>query len=556
MYLNSLIIKKTFPELEIIREVNFKRGLNIVVDESENVEEQGNNVGKTTFLKIIDICLGAKDKKYIWTDNDTGSENTNLKDFINDNRVEAELVFEDFLGENYKTRVQLFDRGSRFINEKKYNIADFHEELNQIIFGIYKPPTFRQLISKFVRISQKNDLPDNILKYLHQTTTNLEYRNIYEFLFKLTSKDISAEKMGYQNEIKATSDDIVELMKLHNFSNIDDLNERIRIVSQSVKKLEEQFNLVIQGETTIDKIQKVSFLKNKILKLEDIHNSLIFQKQKIEKILVDEEENPIEVNRQVLKDLYDEVNIEFPSIQKKFSELIEFNNQLKGNRLKYYRHRKKNLEEEIGKINIHKEMLYKENAKLLSLISANNYKEFEEIHANLMQQNQLLGESLKIKELYDGLVTQRESATKALEELLVDDDAANNITLFNNFFTELSQEVLGQRLYLTVHDPFPVKLSNVDDGIGTGHKKTITLLLDIAYVSFMKALRLDYPYFFVHDVIETIDEYHFSKIAEAIEENGSQFICAVLKEKISNYNFINEDDIRLSLSIENRLFQV
>lgn len=121
---------------------------------------------------------------------------------------------------------------------------------------------------------------------------------------------------------------------------------------------------------------------------------------------------------------------------------------------------------------------------------------------------------------------------------------------------DYTNTIFGQRLYLTRSSPFPIKLSNVDDGIGTGHRKTITLLLDIAYVSFINELDLDYPKFFVHDVIETINKHNFLNIVNFINQNESQFIFAILNEKISPYTFIQEEDKRLKLSTENKLFKL
>ncbi len=92
--------------------------------------------------------------------------------------------------------------------------------------------------------------------------------------------------------------------------------------------------------------------------------------------------------------------------------------------------------------------------------------------------------------------------------------------------------------------------------LGTGHRKTVTLLLDIAYVSLIEDLKLDYPKFFVHDVLETIDEHNFKKIVQFINENGSQFVFAILNEKIENYAFVTESDKILQLSKESKLFKI
>ena len=167
------------------------------MDDSSNDSDfngRGNNVGKTTFLKLVDICLGAKDKRYIWTDHDTGSETTTLKNYIKDNKVFVELEVEDGR-RNHKFKVELFERGKRYIDNTPYSQDNYNEKLNKIFFNIEKPPSFRQLIGKFVRIKQKEDT-NTFLKYLNQNTTNAQYKNIYDFLFKLSSQEESKRKLN------------------------------------------------------------------------------------------------------------------------------------------------------------------------------------------------------------------------------------------------------------------------------------------------------------------------------------------------------------------------
>ena len=66
MFIKSLSIS---DEVNFIREIKFHKGLNLIVDESEN-QITGNSVGKTTVLKLVDICLGA-DPKEIYIDHET-----------------------------------------------------------------------------------------------------------------------------------------------------------------------------------------------------------------------------------------------------------------------------------------------------------------------------------------------------------------------------------------------------------------------------------------------------------------------------------------------------
>ena len=65
MFLKSLLIS---TPTKIIREIKFHKGLNLIVDDTPSSETStGNNVGKTTILKLIDFCLG-RDGSVIYKD--------------------------------------------------------------------------------------------------------------------------------------------------------------------------------------------------------------------------------------------------------------------------------------------------------------------------------------------------------------------------------------------------------------------------------------------------------------------------------------------------------
>ena len=66
MFIKRLIISNP---TEIIRDIEFSSGLNLIIDDTpvDDIKSTGNNVGKTTVLKLVDFCLGAK-ANIIYTD--------------------------------------------------------------------------------------------------------------------------------------------------------------------------------------------------------------------------------------------------------------------------------------------------------------------------------------------------------------------------------------------------------------------------------------------------------------------------------------------------------
>ena len=195
MKIKKLIVRKTKPSEVIIREITFnEKGLSLIVDNTpENIIESGNSVGKSTAIKIIDLCLGAKSVRELYYDSDTRSENIEVKDFLSENKVQAELILLDVNKNIYSIKRDLFPRGKKYIFDDEYNKDEFGAELKKIIFGLNEPrPTFRQLIPKFVRL--ENTAEDSMIKFLPMMTSNDVYDTIYCFLFQIYSDKLVNQK--------------------------------------------------------------------------------------------------------------------------------------------------------------------------------------------------------------------------------------------------------------------------------------------------------------------------------------------------------------------------
>ena len=95
MFLKSLLIS---TPTKVIREIPFHKGLNLIVDETPSGETlTGNNVGKTTVLRLIDFCLG-RDGSVVFKDPESKREVYQLvKDYLIDNKIIITLTHVDDL---------------------------------------------------------------------------------------------------------------------------------------------------------------------------------------------------------------------------------------------------------------------------------------------------------------------------------------------------------------------------------------------------------------------------------------------------------------------------
>lgn len=559
MYIKKLILSETFPEEKEIRNITFKKGLNVIVDDSG---KRGNNVGKTTALKVIDICLGAKDKKYIYTDFETGSINSKLKNYIEDKKVIAELILTNTFSEKnaweLNLRVELYNRGKRYINGKNRTQKEVHLDLNRIIFDNNdKNPTFRQLIPKFVRIDQKGD-NDKFLKYLHSSTSDIDYKNIYSYLFRLINEETNKRILELEKNIADCKNDMRKFKQMHRFNNVSELLQSLEILKGNIIQIEGKLFRIINSDEYRLTEKEIGEIKVYYTKLIDRLDRLNFESEHIKNILYSAKQEAPTVDTALLHNLYDETSKVFKNLNKDFKDLLEFNQQLVENKIRFYENQlvKKNKEIEITSQEI--DRIFLENKDVIMLIRENSVEEYNKLQKDLLKYQEEKGRISEVYEVYKGIEDKLKENTEKLEDININDKTIEQkIKKFNVYFTDYSKKISNDNYFLYYNkEGFPISIGNVDGGLSTGTKKSIISSFDLSYLKFAQEIGISIPYFIIHDVLESMDGDSFENMTRIVNSMDCQYIVAVLYEKISHYEMIKHEDIRVRLSKEDKLFRM
>jgi len=217
MFLKSLIIS---TPIKVIREINFKMGINLIVDESTEEHITGNSVGKTTVLKLIDFCLGANSKVIYEDPEDKKKIYTLVKDFLEEKEVFITLTLTENLSDDDAKKIiierNFITRGKKIIrriNGKDYletnqnKEKEFELKLTELLFPehIASKPTLRQIISHNIRY--KDLSLNNTLKTLDKYTSDVEYETLYLFLLNCdfssgNQKQEILQKIKQENNLK------------------------------------------------------------------------------------------------------------------------------------------------------------------------------------------------------------------------------------------------------------------------------------------------------------------------------------------------------------------
>ncbi|MCY9511807.1 hypothetical protein M5W78_18045, partial [Paenibacillus larvae] len=407
MYIKRLTIKETKPSEKIVREIPFQLGLNFIVDAGID-QEKGNSVGKTTVLRLIDIALGAKDRKYIYYNEETQKTNNTLKSYIEEKKVQVELLVVDSFEDdekmnNYLLAVDLFPRGKRFIDGLELNQNDYWKKLNVIFFSnIVNSPSFRQLIHMFVRIDQRSD-NNKFLKFLTRTN-DATYENIYSYLFDLQEQEISNRVLELKQSFDEKDKELKNYMKLNDFKSIDIINQKVILLESKIKKLNAKMEILVESKKFKENEEKISEIKIQYAQYKDNIDELLFKKQRIVDILNDAKSDKANmIDKDILKTLYDETSEIMGELNKEFEDLLRFNNELMQNKLNYFSLQLEKTNKKIKSIEIKKNQLFEKHRNVIMLIEENKIDEYTFLKNKLSEYSEELGKDKNVRDTYNNI---------------------------------------------------------------------------------------------------------------------------------------------------------
>jgi len=566
MFIKSLTITSG---TKVIREIEFHKGLNLIVDESEH-QITGNSVGKTTVLKLIDFCLGAN-PKHIYVDHETKKQEYKLvKDYLIQNKVLIILVLsadldkgtEDIIIErNFLARKEIV----RTINGDSLTEDEFDLKLSSILFPehLASKPTFRQIISHNIRY--KDESINNTLKTLDRYTSDAEYESLYLFLFgceftkgnnkqeiltKIKQEDTYKNRLE-KNQTKTAYETALSLIN----NDIEDLN-----------KQKNSFNINENFEKDLDKLNQIKYEVNKI--------SSTIGKLNIRKDLIRETEEELkssksDIDLHQLEIIYEQATSKVTSIQKSFSDLVSFHNKMIEEKVKFITKELPTLEKSISENNnILKRLLVEEKRIASEISKSDSFEELEKVIAELTEKYRKKGEYenviQQLSEVNSNLKDFNNQLSEIDSELFSDSFeqvVKTQLNKFNIHFASISNELYGEQ-YAVKYDIITnkkgqklYKFSAFNANMSSGKKQGEISCFDIAYTLFADEENIPCLHFLLNDKKELMHDKQLVKISEFVNKNNIQFVASILKDKLP-VELNKEEYFIVKLSQSEKLFRI
>lgn len=567
MFIEKLVISKSG---EVIREIPFHKGINLIVDESDG-QVTGNSVGKTTVLKLVDFCLGAK-PKIIYEDPENKKEiYTLVRDYLVENKISVFLYLTEDLDDE-QARSVVIERNFlsrknivRKIDGEPYSESEFEDKLTELFFPsqVGKKPTFRQIISHNIRYSDLS--VSNTLKTLDKYTSDAEYETLYLFLLGCdfsngSTKQEILQKIQQENTFKK------RIEKVQTKSAYEAALALIEIEIKDLDKKKSSLNVNENFEEDLNNLNKLRYEINLISK--DVGN-LNIRRNLIEETKDELSSAASKIDLAQLELIYNQASSNIEGLQKTFEDLVAYHNQMVEERIAYISKELPVIEEKINRKSTDLNKLLKREREIADLVSkSSSFEELESLIAELNAKYRDKGE-------YESVINQLDEVEKNIKtyeselndidkELFSDEFEAivkQQVNKFNEHFSATSEALYGEK-YALKYDKVVnkkgqklYKFSAFNTNFSSGKKQGEISCFDIAYTLFADEENIPCMHFLLNDKKELMHDNQLLKIADLVNKNGLQFVASILKDKLPS-ELDNENYFIVKLSENDKLFRI
>lgn len=557
----------------IIRDINFSSGLNIIIDDTptNDLKSTGNNVGKTTVLKLIDFCLGAK-ANIIYTDTENKKETYDVvKNFLINNEILITLILSENLNNSQAKELKIErnflnnKRAIRKINGIPILEKDFENELEKCIMPKkeVEKPTFRQLISHNIRY--KDNSITNTLKTLDKYTTDIEYETLNLFLIGCTFNK-GAEKQALINQINQEENFRKHLEKDQSKTTYE---ITLAMVEDEIKALNDKKSLFNLNERFEEDLGLLDITKNNINRISSKISKLQIRKNLIEESANELKQSVSNIDMKQLKILYNEAKENISGIQKTFEDLVEYHNNMVLEKAKYISKDLPIISQNLKDYHLKLDSLLKEEKRLTDIISkGDSFKQLEKVISELNEKYRIKGE-------YERIISQLNEVEKNINDINIKLSSIDNyifsdeyekllkeqVKKFNKVFSSISEELYNEKYALTYTKKLYKKelpyyyFSSFNANLSSGKKQGEILCFDLAYLLFARRENIPAVNFLLNDKKELMSDNQLVLVSDFVKRNNIQLIISILKDKLPT-DVLNNAYIAVELSQDDKLFKI
>lgn len=556
----------------LVRRIDFHQGLNLIVDETPaGNEETGNNVGKTTVLRLIDFCFGSDGSKIYSATEGTKVVNEEVKNFLINTEVTITLCLTDgFTADARNVTVRRnFLSGKRCVLEidgQKIDKKTFDTELQKAIWNIEtSKPSFRQIISHNFRYDEER--LTQTLRTLNRYTKDVEYETLHLYMFGCNFDDGDRR----QELNKKLNTDYKYKRRLEKTASKSALRSKLAIVEGEIDELnkkKEELHLNPDFENDLVQLNEV---KGNLSELAVKQTSLQLRYTLIEEAVEDLNAQKSDIDTEQLELIYRQASAMIGQLQHTFEELVSYHDEMLARKAAFVSAELPQIRESISACN--KEIA---NLRVKERMLAERLQQSASVEAL----DELVAQ-LNLKHQEKGSLEQRIAQIDEVERTIsLNEDILKDID--NGLFSQSKQDLIQKQLdkfnqyYSSVSkrlydESYAIEFSLVKnkegkscykftpfatDNFSTGKKQGEITCFDMAYIMFADDEQIPCLHFILNDRKELVHDNQLLQIgALANEHLEIQYVASILRDKLPN-ELNQEQNIVLKLSQRSKLFKI
>ena len=550
-----------------VRSVVFKGGINIIT----NLEQTGNQIGKSTSLRALAFCLGGGHIT-LWQDPDNKKINTKVKEYLTKGDVKFVLRLKIAGVTHTITRV-LSTKPTKSgetikvvstIDDAVYKAnAAFARDLPRLFGYNREQPTFGSIRSKFFRISRPTS--NNSIRYLSVYTSDNDYALIYAFLFDFDCLESIRQINFIEHESFVEWERINTLLGASRLEAYQSDLQQIDLKLATLEVQEDEYDLLESQNHAIADLRNsrhaVAVVSSRIAALE---TKLYYNQKTIERY----RNNLAEVDAGEIAALYSEAKSLVPNLSKTLEETIDFHNSIMSRKAEYVEELSEETVSELGELKESLEgLLSEEKRKVKDLSRDSQFSGFILIEKQMQELREARGRIsyvlTEVEASHKRIADLQEAAEVARRSIEVKySDLNAKLDVFNEVYSAITRKLFvkhDNELEVAIGDDGkPVfSITNEELNTGDGVPRAAAMAFDMAYVEYVKKQKTRLPAFTAQDYLESVDESKLAKLFDFANENNIQTIAAILSDKLDGFGekFL-EDNVVLYLRSDEKFFKV
>jgi uncharacterized protein YydD (DUF2326 family) len=552
----------------VLRNVPFKRGLNLILDApAPSKTKSGNDVGKTTVLRLIDFCFGSSGDD-IWQDAEFKNKiNQVVFDFLHGTvPVTASLIVEDSIrGRHELSRSFSLDKKAKSFavdGVQCKNLTEYKNKIKLLLFGSEAPkPSLRELMPKFIRSSQA--LMSKTLKFGTAFDSEAKYESLHLFLFGFFDLHILEERPRLVEEKKRLERDLEALQRLRKEGEIEQLliHSRREIENLSVF-------LTLRGEVPeiASRAAVITRVRAKATEtaslLSQVESETAALRSALEALAAEYDA----IDDYQIEAIYREAQQFIPELHHEWVEVSEFVQNLRGRKQRYLSSQIEVLESKALELRrLLESFSVQEREEIGDFTKSPEFRKSLELRSDLQEKLKKLGSLEQTLADIRSLKSQNAEADRRLEQTRLAIEAGKGllqerIAIFNKHFSSLSKLLYGDEYLLHVEETSRgnqvFELTAIGSNVGTGKKVSQTAAFDLAYIEFLRETKINFPTFVCHDGVESVHANQLTELLSVANGIEGQLILATLRDKLPEMpdGFISENTV-LELSEVDKFFK-